>query len=143
MSLLLIAGVHRPLTPAYIFSPPRPVSDFSFFFFFILTLINCGEIMFPSPYNGKPALHIVVLAVMNCPSGPFWSEFLMSTPEMESFRCVPGLESSHGEEFFRVQVASCCCLTVSNTSLSMSNNHDALGRLLINPPFPGSPSLAT
>ena len=100
MSSLLIAGVHRPPTPAYIFSPPRPDSDFSFFFFFILTLINCGEIMFPSPYNGKPALHIVVLAVMNCPSGPFWSEFLMSTPEMESFHCAPGLESSHGEEFF-------------------------------------------
>jgi hypothetical protein len=45
----------------------------SFLFFFILTLIDCAEIMNTAPYNGEPALHIVVLSVMNCPSGPFRS----------------------------------------------------------------------
>lgn len=41
------------------------------FFFFILTLVDCGEIMKTLPYGGEPALHIVVLAALNCPSGPF------------------------------------------------------------------------
>jgi hypothetical protein len=36
-------------------------------------LIDCAEIMNTAPYGGEPALHIVVLAVMNCPSGPFRS----------------------------------------------------------------------
>jgi hypothetical protein len=62
--------------------PPFPVP---FLFFFILTLIECGEIMNTSHYGGEPALHIVVLAVMNCPSGPFRSEFLISNWSLACF----------------------------------------------------------
>ena len=54
-----------------------------------------------APYGGEPALHIVVLAVMNCPSGPFRSKFLLSTLQRWnpfSFHCVPGVASGHGEE---------------------------------------------
>ncbi|KAH8882132.1 hypothetical protein GQ53DRAFT_753853 [Thozetella sp. PMI_491] len=31
-------------------------------------------------YDGRPALHIVEPTVMDCPSGPFRSQFLMSNP---------------------------------------------------------------
>ena len=128
MTVLQIAHVHRPPTPPIYSRLPSPLLDFSFFFFFILTLINCGEIMFPSPYDGEPALHIVVLAVMNCPSGPFWSEFLMSTPEMESFRCVPGLSRAMEKRVCvtragRVVLPSCC---LEYESVHVQMKYDAL-----------------
>ncbi len=83
---LEFVGVHRPADPSY----KTPAGSqllllFFFLFFFILTLIDTGELKHTLLYNGEPALHIVVLAVMNCPSGPFRSEFLMSNPI--SFRC--------------------------------------------------------
>jgi hypothetical protein len=73
----------RPCTGhshAYKCSPALPLLDLFFFFFFILTLIECREIKNTLHYGGEPALHIVVLAAMNCPSGPFRSEFLLSQP---------------------------------------------------------------
>jgi len=77
---LTIAVVHRPPALAYkIFSPSPSSCSLLFLFFFILTLIDCAEIMNTAPYGGEPALHIVVLAVMNCPTGPFRSQFLLST----------------------------------------------------------------
>ena len=78
--------MHRPISPSYKTSASLPDScAFLFLFFFILTLIDTGELKHTLLYNGEPALHIVVLAVMNCPSGPFRSEFLMSNPIF--FRC--------------------------------------------------------
>ena len=65
-------------TPYISRSPLPKSSTSSLLFFFILTLIECREITNTWHYSGEPALHIVVLAAMNCPSGPFRSEFLIS-----------------------------------------------------------------
>lgn len=63
-----------PLGPGIYSRQPAPIlARFSSFFFFILTLIDCGEIKNTAQYGGEPALHIVVLTAMNCPSGPFRS----------------------------------------------------------------------
>ena len=71
--------VHRPTTLPIKKCRRSPSFQFFSLLFFILTLIECREIMNTWYYGGEPALHIVVLAVMNCPSGPFRSEFLIST----------------------------------------------------------------
>jgi len=69
-------------------------SSSSLLFFFILTLIECREIKKTLHYSGEPALHVVVLAAMNCPSGPFRSEFLITN----SFSLCARLQPGHGEE---------------------------------------------
>ena len=88
-----IAVVHRPFPQFYLISLCLPPSSTSQFFFFILTLIECREIKNTSHYGGEPALHIVELAVMNCPSGPFRSEFLLS----HSFSLCARLQLGYGE----------------------------------------------
>ncbi len=78
--------------------PPRLLYEFSFPFFFILTLIGSREIKNTLEYGGKPALHIVELTAMDCPTGPFRSQFLMFylfTVLVALLRCDGG-EVFHG-----------------------------------------------
>src|SRR3954447_14225923 len=74
LSRVGLGQIHtRAQTPLDTYILRSPSISIPFLFFFILTLIECGEIMNTSHYGGEPALHIVVLAAMNCPSGPFRS----------------------------------------------------------------------
>ncbi|KAK3313223.1 hypothetical protein B0H66DRAFT_388367 [Apodospora peruviana] len=67
------------------------------FFLFILTLIGCRELKNSLHHNGEPALHIVALAVINCPSGPFRSQFLMSNSFF--FTVIIALCGAMGKKF--------------------------------------------
>lgn len=81
-----IAGVHGPATLAYLFALQLLNFPPVLFFFFILTLIGYTWIMKQGYQSDRPALHIVEPVVLNCPSGPFRSEFLMSK-QTTLFRC--------------------------------------------------------
>jgi len=98
--------VHGPTTGLYNHRlPPKFFLPFSSFFF-ILTLIECREIKKTLHYSGEPALHAVVLAAMNCPSGPFRSEFLITN----SFSLCAWLQSGHGEEELVIVIQSTECI---------------------------------
>jgi hypothetical protein len=58
-------------------------------------LIGYTWIMKQGYQSDRPALHIVEPVVLNCPSGPFRSEFLMSSL---FFHYELGDASGHGEE---------------------------------------------
>src|SRR4051794_30421054 len=94
--------MHRPVNLPI--KPRRRSQNFRLFslLFFILTLIECREIMNTWHYGGQPALHIVVLAAMNCPSGPFRSEFLISNWSLAClfFTVIVAYGSRHREEVF-------------------------------------------
>lgn len=88
------AEVHGPMTPEYIWRASRPILFlFSFLFFFILTLIDFGRIKKFSKYGGEPSLHSEEFSVMDWPSGPSRSQFLMF-----SFFTVCLVLLSHWEE---------------------------------------------
>jgi len=75
-------------------------------------LIECREITKTWHYGGEPALHIVVFAVMNCPSGPFRSEFLISNWSLAcSFHCVLGSSRAMEKKLF-------VCLLPNDLSLN-------------------------
>ena len=86
MQEMKIAGVHRPAKSAYLISPLLPKLGPLLFFFFILTLIGYTWIMKQGYQCDRPALHIAEPVILNCPSGPFRSEFLMSK-QTTLFRC--------------------------------------------------------
>jgi len=63
----------------HLLAPIVELKALLFLFLIILTLSKSGEIMSTSDYGAEPASHIVELGAMNCPSGPFWVDFLIPT----------------------------------------------------------------